>query len=381
MAVRRACPSSGASRLQLLRQQPRFARRTFSTAPRAADIAALASNEALALLQKQIEMQIELQAQNTKSTKLAVLGVPMACGQPLDGTDAGPAIARERGLLGQLEALGYDTVDDGDIAVPGSQDDDPVVLSRDGTVIKNAWSVGETTRKLFLRSSALLSAGRLPVVVGGDHSLGTGSVAAALAANADTGVLWVDAHADLHTPESSPSMNMHGMPLGLLTGLCRPADIVGFEWLDDPQHNIPKLKPERLVYVGLRDVDHAEKVMLKQLGITAFTMRDVDKYGIAHVMDLAMAQLAPSAEAPLHVSFDIDAVCPTWAPATGTTVAGGLSFREANYVTEAVAETGALGSLDMVEVNPTLGQLHEDAAKTADLGNMLITSMLGDSII
>ena len=89
----------------------------------------------------------------------------------------------------------------------------------------------------------------------------------------------------------------------------------------------------------------------------------------------------PSAEAPLHVSFDIDAVCPTWAPATGTTVAGGLSFREANYVTEAVAETGALGSLDMVEVNPTLGQLHEDAAKTADLGNMLITSMLGDSII
>ena len=125
----------------------------------------------------------------------------------------------------------------------------------------------------------------------------------------------------------------------------------------------------------------ANLVMLKQLGITAFTMRDIDKFGIAHVMDLAMAQLAPSAEAPLHVSFDIDAVCPTWAPATGTTVAGGLSFREANYVTEAVAETGALGSLDMVEVNPTLGQLHEDATKTADLGNMLITSMLGDSII
>ena len=123
MAVRRACPSSGASRLQLLRQQPRFAR-ALSTAPRAADIAALASNEraALALLQKQIEMQIELQAQNQKPTKLAVLGVPMACGQPLDGTDAGPAIARERGLLGQLEALGYDTIDDGDIATPGSQE-------------------------------------------------------------------------------------------------------------------------------------------------------------------------------------------------------------------------------------------------------------------
>ena len=136
MAVRRACPSSGASRLQLLRQQPRFARRTFSTAPRAADIAALASNEraALALLQKQIEMQIDLQAQNQKPTKLAVLGVPMACGQPLDGTDAGPAIARERGLLGQLEALGYDTIDDGDIATPGSQDGDPVALSRVGKV-------------------------------------------------------------------------------------------------------------------------------------------------------------------------------------------------------------------------------------------------------
>eukprot|EP01044_Picomonas_judraskeda_P024045 COSAG03_NODE_6498_length_1051_cov_1.561975_1_plen_200_part_00 len=196
---------------------------------------------------------------------------------------------------------------------------------------------------------------------------------------ADVGVLWVDAHADLNTPESSGSMNMHGMPLSFLMGLADPKTVPGLEWMTDCQ--VPVLKPSRLVYVGLRDVDAAERVMLHELGITAFTMREVDKYGIAKVMELAMAQLVNSAEAALHVSFDIDALCPTWAPSTGTSVFGGLTMREANFIAESVAETGALRSLDMVEVNPALGANRSDVERTADMGNALIAKMLGHQLL
>lgn len=314
-----------------------------------------------------------------QDTKLAVLGVPMSCGQPLKGTEDGARIARERGLLDMIGELGYETSDAGDIEVTGTRDDDPISYSSCGRVIKNAYSVGQTARQLFEASATLRAMGQLPIVVGGDHSIAGGSVAAALHADPEVGVLWVDAHADLHTPESSPSMNMHGMPLSFLMGLADPENITGFEWMS--KYEIPILRPSKLVYVGLRDIDRGERVMLKQLGITAFTMREIDRFGIAKVMDLAMAQLVNSSDSSLHVSFDIDSLCPTWAPSTGTKVFGGLTMREANYITETIAESGALKSLDMVEVNPMLGSNEEDVHRTADMGNQLITSMLGQRLL
>ena len=336
---------------------------------------------------RQLSRRFSTKTHNISETQLnyinkaALLGVPIASGQSLNGIEIGPEMLRRRGLSQYINDLRYDMIDLGDLKVIAPHLDDPISLTECGKVIKNAYSVGETTRKLFMKSSALFSAGRLPIILGGDHSLSIGSVAAALHANADIGVLWIDAHADLHTPETSPSMNIHGMPLSFLMGLSHPNDIVGFEWMNCSTYSIPKLRPERLVYIGLRDVDYAERIMLKELNIMAFTMKDIDKYGIAHVMELAMAQLRPSPNTPLHVSFDIDAVCPTWAPATGTTVIGGLSFREANYITEVVAETRSLCSLDMVEINPTLGKGYGEEVKTVDLGNILITSLLGNTII
>jgi len=319
------------------------------------------------------------EAEESCTKSVALLGVPASDGQPLKGAEDGAKIARERGLLEQIRAVGHYTVDCGDIDVIAADPDDPISYSACGRVIKNAASVGRTTRLLFERMVALRMQGQLPVVVGGDHSIAAGSVASALHMDPDVGVLWVDAHADLHTPESSPSMNLHGMPLSFLMGLADPSKVAGLEWMVD--YKVPVLKPSRLVYIGLRDIDLAERVMLRQLGITAFTMREVDKFGIAKVMELALAQLVNSFDAALHISFDIDALCPTWAPSTGTSVFGGLTMREANFIAESVAETGAVRSLDMVEVNPALGSDSNDVERTADMGNTIITKMLGHRLL
>ena len=313
------------------------------------------------------------------SNGVALIGVPMSCGQPLQGTENGVNIVRERGLFGMISELGYKVEDTGDLNIIGTQEDDLISYSKCDRIIKNAWSVSQVNYDIFKRSCALHKKDQMPIVIGGDHSIAIGSVAAALHKDPDVGVLWIDAHADIHTPESSPSMNMHGMPLSFLMNITDTRKIKGFEWLYD--YNVPTLLSEKLVYIGLRDVDKEERVILKNMGITAFTMHEIDKFGIAKVMELALSQLCHSPNINLHVSFDIDAVCPTVAPATGTAVPGGLSFREANYITECVAETGALRSLDMVEVNPNLNKVNGDAIRTADMANMLIASLLGDTIL
>ena len=303
---------------------------------------------------------------------VAVIGVPQSDGQPLGGCEYGAAILRDRGLLEQLAVQGHLVNDDGDITHEERSGSSPTSYSSSGRVIKNAWSVGQTAQKLFERSLALRSNGQLPVVLGGDHSIACGSVAAALAADPNVGVLWVDAHADINTPDSLLSMNMHGMPLSFLMGLVDPSTVAGFEWMA----NVPVLQPHRLVYVGLRDIDEAELVIMRSLGITAFTMHEVNAFGIQNVMAQAMGQLVGNNASTLHVSWDIDAVDPTWAPSTGTSVLGGLSLTEATHMAEVVAATRCLASLDMVEVNPMLGAGLDDANRTADFANTLVTTML-----
>lgn len=220
--------------------------------------------------------------------------------------------------------------------------------------------------------------GKFCLVLGGDHTIGGGSLAGALKARPNTGCIWVDAHADINTPMVSPSGNIHGMPISFLVdGLVDHNTVPGFEWMAE----VPRLNPSKqLVYVGLRDIDSGERKLIRDLGIKAFTMQDVDRYGIGRTMEMAIEHLNKDERRPIHMSYDIDAVDPVVAPSTGTTVRGGLSWREAMYIAESVAETGSLCSLDMVEVNPLLvpGQ---GAAITIEMALELIASALGNKIL
>ncbi|RHY54849.1 hypothetical protein DYB34_001180 [Aphanomyces astaci] len=221
------------------------------------------------------------------------------------------------------------------------------------------------------------SEGKFCLVLGGDHTIGAGSLAGILKVHPDAGIIWVDAHADINTPQTTESGNMHGMPISfLMQGLADPARVPGFEWLVDG----PILKPEQLVYIGLRDVDSGERRIIKELGIKAFSMQSVDKYGIGKTMEMALDHLCGKQARPLHMSYDIDAVDPVDAPSTGTRVRGGLTWREANYVAEAVAESNMLVGLDMVEVNPSLAP-GKGAAITVDMALLLIGSALGNRIL
>lgn len=313
-----------------------------------------------------------------------VIGAPMTYGQPYVGTDASPAILRKAGLVQKLSALSWRVEDLPDLDF---SDTDLASRSMSSTAgssntsfqgnAKNCRQVGAGTEKLARIVEEKIREGRFPMILGGDHSIGIGSLAGILAAQPETGVLWIDAHADLNIPSISESGNLHGMPIGfLMEGLLKET-IPGFEWLE----KYPRLKPNQIVYVGLRDVDKEERKLILDLGIVAYTMTDIDRYGIGHVMDMALHHLTvENSNRPLHLSYDIDAVDPVLAPATGTAVRGGLTFREAHYVAEAVAATGNLASAEIVELNPTLSNT-AGADDTVELGLHIITSLMGQSII
>jgi arginase len=313
-----------------------------------------------------------------------IIGAPMTYGQPYVGTDCGPALLREGGLRHLLSELGWRVEDLPDLkfesVVSSSKEQQQSQQPITRGFAKNSVLVGNATKQLADIVQQTLSQGKFPLVLGGDHSIALGSLSGILRVKPDTGILWVDAHADLNTPFISESGNMHGMPVGMLMDGVTTHDIhnvPGFAWLQDG----PRLRPSQIAYVGLRDVDPAERQLIQTLGIAAFTMHDIDRYGIGHVMDMALDHLlVNNPDRPLHLSYDIDAVDPVLAPATGTTVRGGLTFREAHYVAEAVAQTGNLASADIVELNPTLSNV-AGAEETVDLGLQIITSFMGKSII
>ena len=252
---------------------------------------------------------------------------------------------------------------------------------RDPPNAKNCALVGYGASKLADAVEKSIRDGRFPLVLGGDHSIGVGSLSGILRVRPNVGVIWVDAHADLNTPATSGSGNMHGMPIGLLmdhpTESVDVSTLPGFEFLIDG----PRLSPDQIVYIGLRDVDPTERRWIRELGIKAFTMYDIDHYGIGGVMDKTFEHLfKDDPNRPLHLSYDIDAVDPVLAPATGTTVRGGLTYREAHFVGEAVAQSGNLSSAEIVELNPTLSH-GAGGDETFELGLQLITSFMGKSII
>lgn len=256
------------------------------------------------------------------------------------------------------------------------EDDD---LSRNA---KNSLIVGKGCEMIADMVGKVFEQGHFPLILGGDHSIGAGSLPGILRARPNTGIIWVDAHADINTPETSGSGNMHGMPISfLMKDRVDPTAIPGFEWLASPKMSNVYLPTDSIVYVGLRDVDTMERKFIKEMNIKAFTMHDIDKHGIGPVMDKALAHLLEEdGNRPIHLSWDIDAVDPVHAPATGTAVRGGLTYREAHFVAEAVAKSGALASMEMVELNPTLSD-GAGSNDTIELGLGLITSLMGKSIM
>lgn len=319
--------------------------------------------------------------------RCSIIGVPMTQGQPYVGVDDGPALLRASGLVDHLQRLSWQVHDLGDLDLSGtttagpeaealSTPDDETSFLQSGNVrVKNPTVVGAGTHLLAQTVyEQLQQTGTFPLILGGDHSIAIGSLAALLRHNPDTGIIWIDAHADINTPWISESGNLHGMPIGLLLDPIQSSQIPGFGWLQD---YCPPLDPRQIAYVGLRDVDAAERRIILDHNIAAFTMHEIDRYGIGQVMEMVLN--VHLKDRPLHMSYDIDAVDPILAPATGTAVRGGLTFREAHYVAEAAAPR--LLSAEIVELNPTRAPNPEGADDTIELGLHIISSMMGKSII
>ena len=297
-----------------------------------------------------------------------LIGVPLDLGAGRRGVDMGPSAIRVAGLAERMAALGLSVIDTGNLAAPLRE-----TLGEGEPTKKYAGEIGGVCQRLYELSLAAFDAGALPLVLGGDHSLGAGSVAAAAehARRGDRpiGLIWVDAHGDMNTPASTPSGNVHGMALAALLGP-EPSELSRIGGV------CPKVRPEQTVLLGVRNLDDRERVLVRESKVHVFTMTDIDRHGIAAVATEAIA-LATRGTAGVHVSFDMDVCDPTVAPGVGTPVNGGLNYREAHLFMEMIAESERLTSLDIVEVNPTLDVRNA----TAVLGMGLALSALGMKIL
>jgi arginase len=280
----------------------------------------------------------------------------------------GPSAFRIAGLGERLTALGMQVADAGDLVAPI-----PETKAEGDPSKKYVREIARVCERLYKTSLGVLEKGGIPLVLGGDHSLATGSVAATSEflrrENKPLGLIWVDAHGDMNTPATSHSGNVHGMPLAALLG-SEPVELArigGFS---------PKVDAARTVLIGIRNLDDREKERIREAGVHVFTMKDIDRSGIATVVEQAIA-LAGRDAGGLHVSFDLDVCDPTIAPGVGTPVKGGLNYREAHMVMEVIADSGLLRGLDLVEVNPIL----DDRNMTAVLGAELAGSALGQKIL
>jgi len=297
-----------------------------------------------------------------------VIGVSLDLGGNRRGVDMGPSAFRIAGLTERLTALGATVVDHGDLVAPI-----PEVKAAGDPQKKYVREIARVCERLHRASLAVLDKEGFPLVLGGDHSLAAGSVAATAAhlrrTDGRLGLIWVDAHGDMNTPATSSSGNVHGMPLAALLGQDPPelSGIGGFT---------PKVLAAHTALIGIRNLDEREKEVVRAAGVHVYTMKDIDRNGIASVVEQALAHVGDGT-AGVHVSFDLDVCDPTIAPGVGTPVKGGLDYREAHMVMEIVADSGLLRALDLVEVNPVL----DDRNATAILGVELASSALGQKIL
>ncbi|MBA2511054.1 MAG: arginase [Actinomycetota bacterium] len=294
---------------------------------------------------------------------VGIFGVPMDLGQDRRGVDVGPSAIRYARLDAAIRELGYPVTDLGNARVPI-----PELVESDESV-RHLEAVRSVCEEVAGRAEAVVSEGLFPIFLGGDHSISIGTVSGvARPAAGRTGVIWLDAHADFNLPETSPSGNIHGMPLATLTGR-GPTELVE---IGGPGASV---RAEDVVLIGLRSVDLEERDLLYEAGVRAYTMKEIDAYGVARVVRQAMKDLSHVDR--VHLSFDLDVLDPAIAPGVGTPVRGGLTYREAHLVMELINEANVVTSLDVVEVNPILDVRNGTAALAVEL----IGSLLGRRII
>jgi arginase len=301
--------------------------------------------------------------------KIKVIGVPLDLGAARRGVDMGPSAVRVAGLEARLEALGHEVRDGGNISVAVAE-----TKSVGEASARYLKEITETCSRAAEMVAKALSDGMTPVILGGDHSVAVGSVSGVAdyyrKQNQKIGLIWIDAHADMNTPATSPSGNVHGMPLAALLGL-------GPEPLTNLLGFAPKVQPENVVLIGVRDIDATEKENIKRAGVTeVYTMRDIDERGMRTVMEEAL-RAAGRGTAGYHVSLDMDWIDPEDAPGVGTPVRGGSTYREAHLAMEIIADHGRMVALEVVEVNPVI----DEHNRTAALAVELISSAFGKKIL
>ena len=297
-----------------------------------------------------------------------LIGVPLDLGAGRRGVDMGPSAIRIAGVRERLARLGYQVTDTGDVPVPIPESADP-----GDPKAHYLPQIAEVAAELADRVTTAMRAGAIPLVLGGDHSLSIGSIAGAARwareNDADIGLLWFDAHADMNTPDTTPSGNIHGMPLAASLGYGDPAltEIAGFS---------PKVRWDKTVLIGARAVDRGERALIREAGIRTFTMREIDEDGIVPVLEEALA-IVSEGTAGFLVSWDMDFVDPNFAPGVGTAVKGGVDYREGHLALEIVSDTDRMIAMDLVETNPIL----DEHNRTGRLGMELILSAFGKTIL
>jgi arginase len=295
-------------------------------------------------------------------TRVAIMGAALDLGAGRRGVDMGPSAIRYAGLHGKLARAGIDVEDRGNVETALAE-----TRPRGAERASFLDEILETCARISIEVERVREEGLLPLVLGGDHSIAIGTLSG-LAESGPGGVLWLDAHGDLNTPETTPSGNVHGMPLAAVLGLC--GESFAREGL-----RLPAVDPDRVALVGVRSLDPGEQALVRELGIAVFTISDLDRRGVEPVIEEALARV--SGASFVHVSVDLDVVDPEFAPGVGDPVLGGLSYREAHLALELVAEAGVLDCLELVEVNPIRD--HENT--TAGLAVELAASALGDRIL
>ncbi len=295
------------------------------------------------------------------SKDICLIGVPMDLGQARRGVDMGPSALRYAGVNERLARLGCHVDDYGNIETPVRD-----TLSPEGGLAYLP-AVVEVCEAVYEKGREALAADRLPIFVGGDHSIAAGTIGG-VTHDGPAGVLWIDAHGDFNTPDISPSGNLHGMPLAALLG--HGSD----QWVNAGRPGA-KLKASQVILIGIRDVDPAERDLLKASKVGVYTMREIDERGMATVVQEALTRLGHLDR--LHVSLDMDSLDPSEAPGVGTPVPGGLTYREAHLLMEILADDGRVGSVDVVEINPILDERNH----TAKIATELLASLLGQSIL
>jgi arginase len=319
----------------------------------------------MSALEQTIENQI---SGDTARRAVGVIGVPLAYGASMAGVELGPAALRVARLVRRITQLGYKVRDLGDLDVAEEQTaPDP------NDKLKHLQQIAATCDELAEKVEEVLTSNELPLILGGDHSIAIGSISGFSSfcrkREQQPGLIWFDAHADMNTPESSPSGNIHGMPLAVLLGY-------GADRLTKIGKFAPKVEPQYCVHIGARDIDRGERELVRALGIRFMTMREIDERGMRACMEEAI-EIASRASGGYAVTFDVDALDPGDAPGSGTLVRGGLTYREAHLAMEKIAEAGGMRSLEVVEINTALDVNN----KTAELGVELILSALGKTIL